>query len=220
MFLFFIFMNRCGLGGCSGHSSRKKADVAAGFKALLRARGIRFEHSTESISTRGPPIGQPGLKKGQGITARGSNLWPWLMLLGNIYLGQICGHTSLSSSVPCLCSWPWLLSPWLFSVKMFIQFNKIGFVILSWNMTISVCSSLTRDTSVPQRQCFRVFASHLSSCFSAVPASSLSEGCFQERTLSICATSWWWPRSGELCARKKSWMRILHHSCLRCTWRF
>lgn len=123
MFLFFIFMNRCGLGGCSGHSSRKKADVADAFKALLLSVAFVLSILQQASPPGGLHLASWGQKKGQGINAPGSSPWPWLMELENKCLGRMYGHSSLSSSVLCLCPWPWLLSWWLFSVKILVPLN-------------------------------------------------------------------------------------------------
>lgn len=107
MFLFFIFRNRCGLGGCSGHSSRKKADVADAFKAPCSyPHGIGLEYSSASVS---PPKGVHSASQGlkcQGINSPREQRLPWWMGLGNKYLGQIYGPTSLFK----LCPWAVLLT--------------------------------------------------------------------------------------------------------------
>lgn len=132
-----------------------------------------------------------GQKKGQGINAPGSSPWPWLMKLENKCLGRMYGRSSLSSSVLCLCSWPWLLPWWLFSVKILVLLNTNWVCYARQKYDNQCLLDLTGDASEPQGQYFRVLASHLSSCFSAVPASWVDGGCCQERDSSIHGASPW-----------------------------
>lgn len=103
-FPFRVFVNRCGLGGCSGHSSRKKkADVADAFQGLLicpwRLPWASFnKHLQMHLHWATQRL------KFKDVNAFGNGPHPGGSKLENKYLDQIRGYISLSKP-----------DPWLFS---------------------------------------------------------------------------------------------------------
>lgn len=82
--MFLFCMNRCGLGGCTGHSSRKKAHVADAFKGLL-VSPFPLVLALSILQQASQPEGLHWASrrlKHWGINAPGSSPQPWWIEVG------------------------------------------------------------------------------------------------------------------------------------------
>lgn len=221
MFLFFIFMNRCGLGGCSGHSSRKKSRCSRCFQSpvhITRHLSYAFfsKHLYQGASiwpagarrrTRewmplGGALGSGGWSRGVNILAKGMDIALFQALLFACALDLVA------------CFQP----GWLFSVKILVPLNT-NWVCYARQKYGSVFSNLTGDTSEPQGQ----YSGY--SLLISPPVSRQSQlhqwmgAVARKGTHPSLECPSDGPGAESSVLEKKSWVRILRRCCLRFTWR-